>query len=303
MDGSDDAHCSLCRTNITPRLSNISKHEESAKHKRQANLVSHNSKISLAPRNVNDHIKEMELQLALAITCHTSIMAIDHLGEIMVNHGKGSSLEHLKLHRTKCSLLIKEVIAPALYRDLCEDMAGQKYCVILDESTDVSCNKLLCVIIRFYSKSEKKIVTALLSLIPVIKATGKDLFQALKGSLENAGLSLANCVGYASDGASVMVGGSITQYGPVSKKSLQTVSSLSVSAIRLPSASNMLLKKCLQTLVSCYLKYQSGSLRVVYVVIPTSSSLQHSKDALQKSQPFLFLFRNAIKRGGWCGEK
>ncbi|CAB3986321.1 zinc finger MYM-type 6-like [Paramuricea clavata] len=206
MDGSDDAHCSLCRTNITPRLSNISKHEESAKHKRQANLVSHNSKISLAPRNVNDHIKEMELQLALAITCHTSIMAIDHLGEIMVNHGKGSSLEHLKLHRTKCSLLIKEVIAPALYRDLCEDMAGQKYCVILDESTDVSCNKLLCVIIRFYSKSEKKIVTALLSLIPVIKATGENLFQALKGSLENAGLSLANCVGYASDGASVMVG-------------------------------------------------------------------------------------------------
>lgn len=66
----------------------------------QANLVSHNSKILLAPFNVNDHIKEMDLQLALAIACHTSIMAVDQLGEIMVNHGKGSSRKHLKLYRT-----------------------------------------------------------------------------------------------------------------------------------------------------------------------------------------------------------
>ena len=192
--------------NIAPRLSNVARHEGTAKHTKKASSVSRNSKItSFAPKE-NERVKEMELQLALAITCHSSIMVVDHLGEIMVNHGRGTKLEHLRLHRTKCSLLIKDVIAPAMYQDLCQDMAGQKYCLILDESTDVSCAKHLCVVIRYYSNSEKKIVTTLLNLIPVIHATGEDLFQALKSSLASAGLSLHNCVDYASDGAAVMVG-------------------------------------------------------------------------------------------------
>ena len=155
-DGSDDAHCSFCRQNITPRLSNLDKHEQTAKHKRQANLLSRNTKINLVPAKEDEGVKELELQLAVGVTCHSSIMAVDHLSEIMVQHGKGSKVEKMQLHRTKCSLLIKNVISPALHQDLCADIAGQKYCVILDESTDVSCTKLLCVVIRYYSKSEKK---------------------------------------------------------------------------------------------------------------------------------------------------
>ena len=148
----------------------------------------------------------MELQIAVAVTCHSSINAVDHLGEIVVQHGKGSKLEQLKLHRTKCSLLITEVLSPALYEGLCADMVGQKYCVIVDESTDVSCDKHLAVCVRYYSKLEKRIVTAFLSLIPVAKATCKDLFEALSRCLKKSGLGLVNCISYASDGASVTVG-------------------------------------------------------------------------------------------------
>ena len=204
-DGSGDAHCSLCKQNITPRLSNVEKHEQPAKYKRQAHFLSRNTKIYLVPTKEDERVKEMELQLAVNITCHGSIMAVDHLSEIMVQHGKGSKLEKVKLHRTKCSNLVKKVIAPALYQDLWADMAGQKYCVILDESTDFSCTKLLYVIVRYNSKSEKRIMTSFPSL-HVVKATGKDLFEALKSCLEQSGLDLVNCIGYASDGASVMVG-------------------------------------------------------------------------------------------------
>ena len=97
-DGSGDAFCSLCRMNIAPRLSNVARHEGTAKHTKKASSVSRNSKItSLTPKE-NERVKEMELQLALAITCHSSIMAVDHLGEIMVNNGRGSNLEHIRLH-------------------------------------------------------------------------------------------------------------------------------------------------------------------------------------------------------------
>ena len=136
VDGSADAHCSLCPANITPRLSNLSNHEKTAKHQRQSNLLTRNRKIPLY--NEDQQVKEMELQIAVTVTCHSSINAVDHLGEIVVQHGKGSKLEQLKLHRTKWSVFIKEVLSPALYEDLCADMVGQKYCVIVDESTDVS---------------------------------------------------------------------------------------------------------------------------------------------------------------------
>ena len=194
------------QTNITPRLSNVKKHEQTAKHKRQAHFQSRNTKIYLAPTKEDERVKSWNVNFAVNITCHSSIMVVDHLSEIMVQHGKGSKLAKIKLHRTKCSLLVKKVIAPALYQDLCADMAGQKYCVILDESTDFSCTKLLCVSVRYNSKSEKRIMTSFLSLLPMVKATGKDLFEALKSCLEQSGLDLVNYIGYASDGASVMVG-------------------------------------------------------------------------------------------------
>lgn len=115
-DGSDDAYCSICRANITPKLSNIGKHEQSAKHNKNANLIQRNAKITLKPAKQDNDIKEMELQVALAVTCHTSIMAVDHLNEIMVKYGKGSRMEHMKLHRTKCSRLIEDMTVPAMFK-------------------------------------------------------------------------------------------------------------------------------------------------------------------------------------------
>lgn len=137
----ESAFCTFCRINITPRLSNLKHHEDSVKHKKQTSMISQNRKISTAREKLNeDEVKRMELQFAVAITCHSAIMAIDHFGEIIVQHGKGSKLEKMKLHRTKCSILIKDVISPALNEDICKDIIGQKYCVMIDESTDVSCN-------------------------------------------------------------------------------------------------------------------------------------------------------------------
>ena len=133
-------------------------------------------------------------------------MSIDHIGERIVRGGTGSKLEIMKLHRTKCASLIKNVVSPALHEDLCKDMTGGKFCVMIDESKDVACLKYLCVAVRFYSKVEKKIVTAFVGLIPVVRATGKDLFIAMKAFVEAAGLKMCDCVGFSSNRASVMVG-------------------------------------------------------------------------------------------------
>ena len=78
--------------------------------------------------------------------------------------------------------------------------------MIVDESTDVSTTKQLCVIIRYFSQVKKTILTAFVGLIPVVHTSADDLFNAIRDCLCEINLDLANCAGYASDGTSVMVG-------------------------------------------------------------------------------------------------
>jgi hypothetical protein len=81
------------------------------------------------------------------MTCHCAIRAVDHLGEIMAAHGHGSMLQQIKLHRSKCAWLIKNIISPALKTDLIVDFQNKKYAIILDESTDISTQKHLCMLV------------------------------------------------------------------------------------------------------------------------------------------------------------
>lgn len=85
-------------------------------------------------------------------------------------------------------------------------MRGKKFSLIVDETTDVSTPKQLCVVIRYYSNAEKKIVTAFVNLVTVVHACANDLFNAIRDCLREIDLELVDCIGYARDGASVMVG-------------------------------------------------------------------------------------------------
>ncbi len=75
-----------------------------------------------------------------------------------------------------------------------------------DVSTDVACIKCLCIAVGYYCKIEQNIVTSLLGLITVTHATREAMFQAMKRCLEASKLKLTDCIGFASDGASAMVG-------------------------------------------------------------------------------------------------
>ena len=205
LDGSENAYCNTCRINTQPRLSSLKKHQETAKHAKLTMTVASNRRTPGSERD-DDIVKTIEIQLAVSITCHSAVLTVDHLRELIVRHGSGSKLAKMRLHRTKCTSIITDVISQAFYEELCQDMNGQKFCILLDDSTDIACKKLLFLAVRYYSKSKKCIVTALLGLIDVINTTGKDLFAALKEYLQNLNLKLEDCIGYASDGAANMVG-------------------------------------------------------------------------------------------------
>lgn len=62
--------------------------------------------------------KEADLNLAVHVAVHSSIRTIDHLEEVLRYHGKGSKLENFRMHKTKFSVLIKNVIAPVFLNNL-----------------------------------------------------------------------------------------------------------------------------------------------------------------------------------------
>ena len=209
-DGSENGWCKLCRKCMQPRNSTLADHEKSAQHQANVSSINQVSQLKIGQfykrARVDSSVKEAELQLAACMACHCSIAPIDHISAVVSAHGEGSPLADLRLHRTKCSALITKVIAPALKEDLKEDLSGCKYSLLIDESTDVSVNKLLVILIRYVSPSQKKLVTALISVLPIVQATGEAIYQAITKALTEMNIKLSDCIGLSCDGANANIG-------------------------------------------------------------------------------------------------
>lgn len=94
------------------------------------------------------------------------------------------SVMDIKMHRTKCSAVIKNVLAPHFKQMLFEDIGSQKYSVLLDESTDLSVSKLLGIVIRYFSCRQNKVVSAFLALEPLSNADARGIVTALVNCLQ-----------------------------------------------------------------------------------------------------------------------
>jgi hypothetical protein len=62
------------------------------------------------------------------------------------------------------------------------------------------------MLVQFLSDKRKEILTGFIGLIPEQEATGAKIFNLIDEEIKRCGQSLANCIGFASDGASNMVG-------------------------------------------------------------------------------------------------
>lgn len=154
---------------------------------------------------IND-TKVVDLRLAVYIAMHAPIKTVDHLGELLKILGKGSKLEHVRLHRTKCSKLISTVVSPALLNELVQHVGNSPFALIVDESTDVSVSKFMGLCIRFYSRKEESMVTDFLGIVEVTKCTGEILAEALLEYLYKIGLPPKNIFAIGTDGAPNMCG-------------------------------------------------------------------------------------------------
>ncbi|XP_074026139.1 zinc finger protein 862-like isoform X2 [Leptinotarsa decemlineata] len=151
--------------------------------------------------------KIAELKIAAFIAEHCSLLTVDHLINILPQLDPSSeALKNIKLHRTKCSMLIKNVLAPLMREALIEEIGNYPYSIIIDESTDLSTQKVLCIMLRFFSHTTKQVVTTFYRIIKIIECDAKSLHQAIINQLKKDGLKIENMIGIGVDGANIMVG-------------------------------------------------------------------------------------------------
>ena len=120
--------------------------------------------------------KRRELRFALFTAIKTSINSIDPLSEI-IDDEFGPNV--IKLHRTKCTYLIKNILGPYFKRELMKDLqASPCFSLLVDESTDISITKILAFSLRYYSPRFKQIKETFLALEDMIHSDANELIQS-----------------------------------------------------------------------------------------------------------------------------
>ena len=155
------------------------KHTDTATHKRlvqgrtssSARLLFASTVPTVVAHSEDTAQRKTDLKLANWTACHTSILSIDHLGEVIsscaqMNCGCGkNTISNLKLHRTKCTNIIKNVLGPEFKKQLLDDIGTGAYSLIIDESTDITTYKQLCLVVRYFSKTKKQMVSTFLGMV------------------------------------------------------------------------------------------------------------------------------------------
>ncbi|KAH0563699.1 hypothetical protein KQX54_004773 [Cotesia glomerata] len=156
--------CLMCGTTLKNHYSTLKDHASASKHVRLIKEITsaNQPKLPFKPANVSN-IQQEEAGFALYIAVHSSINVVDHLSEV-INHTHKDQ-DKIKLHRTKCGSIIKNIIALHFFDCLKNDLNNQHYSLLLDESTDVSVSKYLGIIIIYYSNAHKKVISTYLDLV------------------------------------------------------------------------------------------------------------------------------------------
>ena len=97
------------------------------------------------------------------------------------------------------------MISPLLQEAVKDDLAGKKYSLIVNESTDISIQKGLAICAKYYSKSEQKIIVTFMGIVPILHGIGEAL-KAVELFLEWYSLDLSDCISLGTDGAATMTG-------------------------------------------------------------------------------------------------
>ncbi|KAH7937421.1 hypothetical protein HPB49_011995 [Dermacentor silvarum] len=182
--------CKYCNCVLRPHYTDLLKYADSKKHKDYIVPAPQQLKQFLAQvSKPNFDQARREVRIALFTATHASVSAVDELDEILQQEFD----RKFRMHWTKCAAVIKNVLAPHFKHKLDKMKEAPGYSLMLDESTDVSTAKQLCICVRFHNSETNSISDMFLDLKEVANGTAEVMHQCVMDILSDHGLSLRLC--------------------------------------------------------------------------------------------------------------
>lgn len=132
---------------------------------------------------------------------------MEHLPKLIAAICPDSKIaQGLASSRTKTTAIVKNVLGHGRFQNLCAELRAKKFSLIADESTDKSTTKHLCLVVRYLNEFDI-IEDAFFGLIELSSADATTLYNHIVKVFNENGIPYkSNLIGFASDGANVMMG-------------------------------------------------------------------------------------------------
>ncbi|XP_039310247.1 uncharacterized protein LOC105196884 isoform X2 [Solenopsis invicta] len=95
-------------------------------------------------------------------------------------------LKDVQLHRKKCTYIIKNVIAKVETENLINILKTENFSILIDESTDISTRKNLCILVQYIHSQNQQVQVQLLELLYIDATDGSSekIYQTFKNYVE-----------------------------------------------------------------------------------------------------------------------
>ena len=153
------AKCVPCNATFCAGKSDAFKHAKGIKHSKKVSGIKSTPTITKAfgqltrEEKMDKEVKKAEIMLAAFFTEHNvAIMVADHLVALIKKLFHDSEIaKKLTLDRTKCTAVMKNVLAKMEKEVIVQDLKTVPFSVLVDESTDVANVKNMCLLTKYVS--------------------------------------------------------------------------------------------------------------------------------------------------------
>uniref|UniRef100_A0A0P4WKD0 DUF4371 domain-containing protein n=1 Tax=Scylla olivacea TaxID=85551 RepID=A0A0P4WKD0_SCYOL len=197
------AFCTACDSELSGSITLLERHSLTENEKHKKNMIASNQRKkvtiffqpSVSASFEKKQVVASELKMCAFIAEHNlPVSVMDHLPGFIVNVCQDSKIASaVKCGGTKASAILGNVMGDAFLSDLVVRLKDTKFSLIIDESTDLSTQKHLVLIARFYDLEVQKTCDHFLSLLQVTDCTAQGIFSSIVQFFSQAFNSYEKC--------------------------------------------------------------------------------------------------------------
>ena len=159
-------------------------------------------------QSLKSEIRKAEMLFAASVSlCNITFRSADLLSDLFSKMFPDSAIaQKFACKRSKTNYLIKKSLYLFCQESINKQLMNQNYVILVDESNDISDDKLLNINVRFFNHDSKNVETKLLYLEKMIDYSSEGTSKLIKDRLQKLGLSQNKMLAYIADGAHTMNG-------------------------------------------------------------------------------------------------